>query len=710
MLGTLAHRTFPRIRCSRPSTGRSCIGSLVLALTLSSIAIGQVHVVQSENLGCGGAATFQETIRVSPLPHLGIDASAVVPPGQFGFLFFDVAVVCRAFAAPPTTPIVNPRTPLRGGILAGSPVPIPPGRFSVRSGFPALPALLNHPFAAQFVRYTHRWETGPSFDIVLAGMPVPRGRAVPAAAEKELFAEHHLRWSGFGIGSPRYARMQQFVSRPGLVIVAPGTPGGVSEPFGSAALHRKIGVLVNLVQQRWGHLGYQLRLTSAKRPPGGSDSYHQNGRAVDLSLATASGAKLQHPSGQARHLDRLTRLAVEAGFGRSFHEPTVNIADDHLHASVHTGGPVITNLSIGPAVRDPSTNDLRWLVRMDVADPDGVWQVFAHVTPLGSPVPWSQGAAAPFHTPRQDLESTLPTVTTVTFDVMAPASVLRPHQQAVLHVWARDTFGSVDVDPAQTVPRLPRTTTLGVTLSEMVPIPAGSFSMGSNAATGPPHHSWIVERPVHQVTITRPFWIGRYEVTQAEWEALMGTKPSTFQGANRPVEALSGNDAMAYCAALTAREAAAGRVPAGYQYRLPTEAEWEYCCRAGTTTEFHFGNSLSCGQVNFRFSTYTNRYCDFSDTFAVGSFIANAWGLHDMHGNVWEWCLDSWDGSANYPSTAAFDPYVPSAPFRIFRIFRGGSWYSSTRHCRSAYRYGDLPNQAGFGVGFRVVLAPILVP
>jgi len=252
--------------------------------------------------------------------------------------------------------------------------------------------------------------------------------------------------------------------------------------------------------------------------------------------------------------------------------------------------------------------------------------------------------------------------------------------------------------------------------SNMVWIPMGTFSMGSNA--GPPDvvspyssHPW--ERPVHQVTIGRPFWLGRYEVTQAEYQAVMGSNPSYFQGAswpnsaNRPVETVSWHDAMAYCATLTAREAAAGRLPVGYQYRLPTEAEWEYCCRAGTTTEFHYGNSLVCGQASFSYTLHTNSGCISSSTVAVGGYAPNAWGLHDMHGNVSEWCLDLWDASANYPSAAVMDPYVSSGRYRVYR---GGNWYHTSSNCRSAYRLWYSPTYRYNIIGFRVLLAPVLVP
>jgi len=249
----------------------------------------------------------------------------------------------------------------------------------------------------------------------------------------------------------------------------------------------------------------------------------------------------------------------------------------------------------------------------------------------------------------------------------------------------------------------------------MALIPAGTFQMGSpvtplNVA---PYFNQAVSQPVHAVSISRPFWIGRYEVTQAEYQAVMGANQSFFQGAsypnsaNRPVEQVTWNDAMAYCLALTAREFAAGRLPAGYQYRLPTEAEWEYCCREGTTTEFHYGNSLLCGQANFYYSHHTNSYCNTVSTVAVGSYVPNAWGLYDMHGNVWEWCLDSWDGSASYPAAAVTDPYVSSGPLRVIR---GGSWLSYSGGCRSAFRGSLIPASANYYIGFRVVLAPILVP
>ncbi len=250
----------------------------------------------------------------------------------------------------------------------------------------------------------------------------------------------------------------------------------------------------------------------------------------------------------------------------------------------------------------------------------------------------------------------------------------------------------------------------------MVAIAPGTFQMGSNATTGNPYFSETQERPVHQVTIRQPFWMGRNEVTQAQYQAVMGSNPSYFQGAswpnaaNRPVERVTWIQAVAYCDALTVQEAAAGRLPPGYEYRLPTEAEWEYCCRAGTTTEFYYGATLVCGQANFSYSNHTGSYCSSPggvQTAVVGSYVANAWGLYDMHGNVFEWCLDGWDWSPNYPAGAVTDPYVLSSS-GPFRVIRGGSWGSVSSLCRSAFRSLLNPANMGDNFGFRVVCAPVL--
>jgi len=240
----------------------------------------------------------------------------------------------------------------------------------------------------------------------------------------------------------------------------------------------------------------------------------------------------------------------------------------------------------------------------------------------------------------------------------------------------------------------------------MVAIPPGTFQMGSpeplNVA---PYFNQVFSQPAHAVTISRPFWVGKYEVTQVEYHALMGSNPSFFQGPQLPVDTVTWRDAMAYCQALTAQEQAAGRLPSGYVYRLPTEAEWEYCCRAGTATEFHYGPSLGCGQASFWFSEHTNSLCGISSTAIVGSHAPNAWGLHDLHGNVAEWCLDSWNGSANYPVGPVSDPLVTTG---LGRVLRGGSWGSPSNFCRAAERNRSDPGVTRSNYGFRVVCAPVL--
>jgi formylglycine-generating enzyme required for sulfatase activity len=245
--------------------------------------------------------------------------------------------------------------------------------------------------------------------------------------------------------------------------------------------------------------------------------------------------------------------------------------------------------------------------------------------------------------------------------------------------------------------------------SGFVPIPPGTFQMGSNAATGAPYYNEVGSspQPVHAVTISYPFWMGAKEVTQAEYETLMGTNPSGFVGnLSHPVEQVSWNNARSYCAALTAQQAALGAVPSGYEYRLPTEAEWEYACRAGTTTEFNVGASLFCNQARFAYSLHSSSNCNNSSygTGPVGSYAPNAWGLYDMHGNVWEWCLDS---VANYPAGAVTDPFATGGPARVLR---GGSWEIDSSLCRSAMRGSYYPHLTFIFNGFRVVLAPVLVP
>jgi formylglycine-generating enzyme required for sulfatase activity len=240
-----------------------------------------------------------------------------------------------------------------------------------------------------------------------------------------------------------------------------------------------------------------------------------------------------------------------------------------------------------------------------------------------------------------------------------------------------------------------------------VRIPAGTFTMGSPAT----EKLRDGDETQHTVTLTKDIYMSKHEVTQREYLAVMGNNPSNFgSDLNGPVEKVSWNDAMSYCAKLTASEKAAGRLQAGWEYRLPTEAEWEYACRAGTSTPFHYGNDLRSGMANFDGRIeYDGGTGDVNNpngtllgrTTTVGSYAANAFGLYDMHGNVWEWCLD-WKG--NYPAGSVNDPKGPSSG--SLRVIRGGSWFFSAWDCRSAVRYSSNPDVRSIFIGIRPVLAP----
>ena len=244
----------------------------------------------------------------------------------------------------------------------------------------------------------------------------------------------------------------------------------------------------------------------------------------------------------------------------------------------------------------------------------------------------------------------------------------------------------------------------------LVNIPAGTFVMGTPPSEAE-RSGW--EGPQTTVTITYSFKMGKYEVTQAEYQALMSNNPSYFPGVtNRPVEQVSWTNAMNYCARLTEVQRLAGCLPAGWAYRLPTEAEWEYACRAGTTTAFAYGQALRSGMANFdghqEYDAATGT--SFNPTgikvdrpTAVGGYAPNGWGMFDMHGNVWEWCQDWW--GYNLPGGSVTDPQGPDSGSD--RVVRGGCWYNFGRLCRSGCRFAGQPGYRGSDVGFRVVLAPV---
>jgi formylglycine-generating enzyme len=239
-------------------------------------------------------------------------------------------------------------------------------------------------------------------------------------------------------------------------------------------------------------------------------------------------------------------------------------------------------------------------------------------------------------------------------------------------------------------------------------IPAGTFLMGSPKREA----GRSDDEAQHNVTLTKGFYMGVCPVTQEQWQAVMANNPSHFKSEkNLPVERVSWMDCWRFIKNLRETD----KKP----YRLPTEAEWEYACRAGTTTPFTFGETISTDQANYdghhtapawlealprRSATkYGNgeKGVYREKTTPVGSFPANAWGLYDMHGNVWEWCLDCY---GEYPHQDVVDPQGPERGKAA--VLRGGSWYNLPGYCRSACRNRDVPGRCSNDTGFRVCFFP----
>lgn len=235
--------------------------------------------------------------------------------------------------------------------------------------------------------------------------------------------------------------------------------------------------------------------------------------------------------------------------------------------------------------------------------------------------------------------------------------------------------------------------------TNMVFIRPNSFWMGSPTNE---LDRGINEGPQTMVTLSRGFWIGKYEVTQGEYLAVTGVNPSVFPGdLSRPVSSVSWPEATNYCYLLTQRELAAGRIPPGTQYRLPTEAEWECAARAGTSTRFSYGDDPNYASL----TNYAWHFMNGAFTVhPVGQKLPNPWGLYDMTGNVWEWCRD-WLG--DLPGGAVTDPQGPASNPIGWKVIRGGGYDFGEADCRSAKRYffGNHPALNDSNLGFRVVLA-----
>ena len=242
---------------------------------------------------------------------------------------------------------------------------------------------------------------------------------------------------------------------------------------------------------------------------------------------------------------------------------------------------------------------------------------------------------------------------------------------------ASSAYTQTVIEPAS----FPQTFTNSIGM-EFILIPAGTFMMGSLDSDP---HALSDEKPAHQVMTSQPFHLGKYPVTQLQWHAVMGTNPSHFKGEDRPVENVLWEDAQDFMHKLNEREGVS-------HYRLPTEAQWEYACRAGSNTVYHFGNDAS----------QLGDYAWYSDntggqTHPVGQKKPNAWGLYDMHGNVWEWVAD---GKRNYATHAVTDPKGPTEA-GARRVIRGGCWSSVALDARSALRFRYLPGLRDDSLGFR---------
>ena len=303
------------------------------------------------------------------------------------------------------------------------------------------------------------------------------------------------------------------------------------------------------------------------------------------------------------------------------------------------------------------------------------------------------------------------------------------------NVWVDRTLvqakggGTVWTDPSSPTPgqRFYRAVSVPAPAdTNLVFIQPGTFTMGSPTNEA----ERDLDETQHTVTISRGFWMEKYLVTQGDWDyvAVVGSNPSYFRNGIdgtinggtgstitdeliHPVEWVNWYDASNYCALRTQQERTRGLIPSNYVYRLPTEAEWEYAARAGTTTAFYLGSGLHSGQANFygqfEYDASVGRILnqwgiELEITTPVGSYRANPWGLYDIIGNVEEWCQDWYDV---YPGGSVIDPQGPASG--SYRVLRGGLWGSIARDCRSACRYYYYPDVwPADGFGFRVVLAP----
>jgi formylglycine-generating enzyme required for sulfatase activity len=300
----------------------------------------------------------------------------------------------------------------------------------------------------------------------------------------------------------------------------------------------------------------------------------------------------------------------------------------------------------------------------------------------------------------------------------APTKSAAPVAKPVTRELQKLSFETAEVDAAGKLVNRQRAETeyysedlgKGIKL-EMVKIPGGSFLMGSDQAQSDQFKKEIErycprcnadktaaeELPQHRVTIA-PFYLGKIEITQAQWKAFMRINPSNFKNDELPAENMSWHDAVKFCQMLSLKT--------GIEYRLPTEAEWEYACRAGSNKQFSFGDTINAEIVNYDSSAPFGNApkAEYRETTLPGGKLgmANAFGLYDMHGNVYEWCADTWH--ENYQGAPTDGSAWTKGGVGFKRVLRGGAWDVNAYNCRAAYRIADFPDKRGIGpsLGFRV--------
>ena len=305
--------------------------------------------------------------------------------------------------------------------------------------------------------------------------------------------------------------------------------------------------------------------------------------------------------------------------------------------------------------------------------------------------------ASGFHVSWVDFE-----VATVVFGLEDPPKVEGALISFGFETVTVNDWGEVVATAARTASCFEELLGEGVPPLKMVGIPSGEFMMGSPEEE---EGHYADESPQHLVTVS-PFFMGQCPATQAQWRAVadlpqqkqeLNDSPSRFKGDECPVEQVSWYDAVEFCARLSAHT--------GRTYRLPTEAEWEYACRADTTTPFYFGETITTELANYDGSVFLNEPegAARSKTTSVGQFPPNAFGLYDMHGNVWEWCMDHWPEDKNYEGAPTDGSAWLTSDEDARRLIRGGSWNAYPRNCRSACRSIIYPDSRDSSFGFRVV-------